>query len=551
MKIQIPQISIDLDTTKPASEVTLLSVGLGLHQGWTYSTMYGGKNVFGIGEASTLHGYTWFFYTSVIAFALFLILFGLTDQHMRKKLINKTGLLLGAGCMFAGTALACVCGYLDGQALILTSIAAGVISGFGSALVFIFWGIAMSLLDYQSIVLNASLSILIIAVIYALVLQIVPRPIGGIITCILPLLEAVLLMSIKPSFFHGETRVPVSTPLPIRRFAFAWHLILPLAFFGMAAGLIKGNAIMKPMESASLNTIPILLAAGFAFIYVTGVLSTAAKNTTDVQTFKRVIPLVAVGTVCIPFMNAYDTIPLLDVIVIASFFTFEIFFFIFLNTLSQGYRLSPVYIYGLGRGTLAIAALIGSVITASSTEIVKYTPWGDTDGALLILLFLVLGFCALPSRATIEKAALNTCSLTFYYKRGTENAGLSGLKSTELANSDSPLPPVKTAASQPTAASTAADATEGVRQASGTIDDPIPQQELLQAQCEAIANCYLLSQRETEVFYYLAKGYNSARIQEVLYISEGTAKTHIRHIYRKLNIHSQQELIRMVDETLE
>ncbi len=408
----------------------------------------------------------------------------------------------------------------------------------------------MSLLDYQSIVLNASLSILIIAVTYALILQVVPDIAQGIVVCALPLLEGLLLWGIKPSFFHGETRVPVSTPLPIRRFSFAWHLVLPLAFFGIAAGLIKGNAIMKPMESAGTNIIPILLAAGVAFIYVTTALSTVDKGANDIQTFKRVIPLVAIGTVCIPFMNAFPS-PILNVVVIASFFSFEIFFFIFLNTLSQGYRLSPVYIYGLGRGTLAIAALIGSIVTIESDTIVAFTPWGDTNGALLILLFLVLGFCALPSRSTIEKAALNTCSLTFYYKRGDTNAGLSGLKTQNSEAQEATLPAAKPTSTQAIAASTAASATEGVRQASGTIDDPIPQQELLQAQCEAIANCYLLSQRETEVFYYLAKGYNSARIQEVLYISEGTAKTHIRHIYRKLNIHSQQELIRMVDETLE
>ncbi|MEG0461864.1 hypothetical protein [Gordonibacter sp.] len=31
-------------------------------------------------------------------------------------------------------------------------------------------------------------------------------------------------------------------------------------------------------------------------------------------------------------------------------------------------------------------------------------------------------------------------------------------------------------------------------------------------------------------------------------MSEGTAKTHIHHIYRKLDIHTQQELINMIDE---
>lgn len=66
--------------------------------------------------------------------------------------------------------------------------------------------------------------------------------------------------------------------------------------------------------------------------------------------------------------------------------------------------------------------------------------------------------------------------------------------------------------------------------------------------CEAVANTYLLSRRENEVMYYLARGYKSSFIQQQLYISEGTAKTHIRHIYRKLNIHSQQELIHLIDE---
>ncbi len=550
MKIQIPKISIDLDTSKPASEVTILSVGLGLHQGWTYTTMYGSKSVFNIPGTDFLHGYTWFFLISIVAFAVFLIAFGLTDQHMRNRLINKGGLFLGAGCMFASTALACCCSLLSGQPLLIASIVAGVVSGFGSAIVFIFWGIAMSLLDYQSIVLNASLSILIIAIVYVVIMQIVPAPLSGIIACVLPLGEAFLLLSMKPSFFHGESRVPVSTPLPIRRFSFAWHLVLPLAFFGLAAGLIKGNAIMKSMESASDNIIPLLLAAGVAFIYVTSVLSTADKGQNDVETFKRVIPLVAIGTICIPFMITYD-IPLLGVVVAASFFSFEIFFFIFLNTLSQGYRLSPVFIYGLGRGTLALAALLGSVITIESDHIVNILPWGDSGGTMITLLCLVLGFCSLPSRSTIERAALNTCSLTFYYKRGEQGSGLGSAKLSETASTEGGLPKAIPTSTPRTAASTAADATEGARHATGTIDDPIPQQELLQAQCEAIANCYLLSQRETEVFYYLAKGYNSARIQEILYISEGTAKTHIRHIYRKLDIHSQQELIRMVDETLE
>jgi len=47
--------------------------------------------------------------------------------------------------------------------------------------------------------------------------------------------------------------------------------------------------------------------------------------------------------------------------------------------------------------------------------------------------------------------------------------------------------------------------------------------------------------------FLLAKGHNAAFIQDQLCISKSTAKTHINHIYRKLDIHTQQELLSMVE----
>lgn len=87
-------------------------------------------------------------------------------------------------------------------------------------------------------------------------------------------------------------------------------------------------------------------------------------------------------------------------------------------------------------------------------------------------------------------------------------------------------------------------------EASATLpaEDPSAAWGHFRQRCEIIANTYLLSCRESEVMYYLARGYKSSHIQQQLYISEGTAKTHIRHIYRKLDIHSQQDLIHLIDE---
>lgn len=69
--------------------------------------------------------------------------------------------------------------------------------------------------------------------------------------------------------------------------------------------------------------------------------------------------------------------------------------------------------------------------------------------------------------------------------------------------------------------------------------------------CAAVAEKHRLTARETEVFELLARGRTSPVIQEKLVLSHNTVKTHVRHIYAKLDVHSQQELINMVEEATE
>jgi DNA-binding CsgD family transcriptional regulator len=57
-----------------------------------------------------------------------------------------------------------------------------------------------------------------------------------------------------------------------------------------------------------------------------------------------------------------------------------------------------------------------------------------------------------------------------------------------------------------------------------------------------------LTEREAEVMLILAKGNSLARVQESLFLSQGTVITHRNSIYKKLSIHSKQELIDYVEE---
>ena len=55
-----------------------------------------------------------------------------------------------------------------------------------------------------------------------------------------------------------------------------------------------------------------------------------------------------------------------------------------------------------------------------------------------------------------------------------------------------------------------------------------------------------LSPRETEVASLMLRGNTVPAIARKLFISENTVRGHTKAIYRKLNVHSKQELIDLI-----
>lgn len=71
--------------------------------------------------------------------------------------------------------------------------------------------------------------------------------------------------------------------------------------------------------------------------------------------------------------------------------------------------------------------------------------------------------------------------------------------------------------------------------------------DLLTATAARVAAERGLTPREAEALELLAHGRNTQAIQERMTVSRSTAKTHIRNVYAKLEVHSQQELIDLVE----
>lgn len=80
--------------------------------------------------------------------------------------------------------------------------------------------------------------------------------------------------------------------------------------------------------------------------------------------------------------------------------------------------------------------------------------------------------------------------------------------------------------------------------------EPAPTEKTLDECCDELGDEYGLTKREVEICALLAKGRNGRAISEQCYLSYNTVKTHVKHIYMKLDVHSQQDLIDLVEDMI-
>lgn len=640
MGVRVPRITLKADFGDESAfgELSMLSVGYGLHQAWVFATMFGTASVFG--AAHTFSG----IYNSSVSlpylisscvYVCALIFMALTNQRFLKAYTTRTLLCVGACLSCVGTFLLMA---PPSTGFPLFELISGIMTGIGSATLIIYWGTAFARCDSASIVLNTAVAITISIVLFASVLHYAPFPISGTATALVPLLELAILWKKTPDAYFKRNDVPIFKPLPINRGKFIVRFGMPVLALGIALGLLRSNSLQNLVMNPSVGTQPMLmLAAGCATVIVLVTIMALGGSDRWSRFFQPLVPFVAVTMFFIPFAST-ENYMLTSVFLLVGFLCFESLMWIFFGDLSQRFRLSPVFVFGLGRGILAFAIMIGTLAPVAAVNYVHSLPFGGETVVLLMLLVIMFAYALLPREREIE-AIVAPCPLvkavseSFESQResarvaqarncgeaqgmtrsfmdavqrerageragaagnaqagaqaasqstsqgtaseatanvatGTVNASVEGdshqeeragahnadaasdtpgtSAAAENAASSSDAAPDAPAALEGTASAQAQQPAQNGKGASG--NDAVRGGGRFRGKCETVANTFLLSRRETEILLFLAKGHNAAYIQEKLYISEGTAKTHIRHIYRKCDVHNQQDLMRMVED---
>ena len=551
----------------------------------------------------------------------------------------------------------------------LAETASGIMTGIGSAILIVYWGTAFARTDSASIVLNTAIAISIAIGLFATVLHYAPFPVSAIAIACVPLLELAVLLKKTPEPFHERNEVPFFKPLPINRGKFVLRFGAPVLVLGIALGMLRSNSLQNLVTKASVGAQPmLLLAAGCATVLVLVTIMALGGGDRWSRFFQPLVPFIAVTVFLMPLAGA-ENAALTSVIMLVGFLCFESLMWIFFADLSQRFRLSPVFVFALGRSIMAFAILFGTLVPVALANYAHLLPFGEQTLVILLLLVIVFAYALLPREREIESIIM-PCPLvkavSASFERKEESQRAAGLRNCgaamgmdvalEQAVAESAPQREQTAdnllngegkpttgnqaaegdgtapAGAPLAAGTAAadraeaeaapceapaaadnatayraacedgedaanaepagaasgpegatavqpvvnmDGTEGATTSAATPsalpmsrerqatqpapatgvearrakpDEPARGGGRFRGKCETVANTFLLSRRETEILFFLAKGHNAAYIQEKLYISEGTAKTHIRHIYRKCDVHNQQDLMRMVED---
>ncbi len=598
--MKLPHVTIEYRDEESAGVGKIspsLIVGFGLHWAWIFSAVFSSNLIFPFwwpaASSAVMIG-------SMVFMAATLLCYSLFFKHVR-PLFQTMGdrrrvRLFGASLASAGTlAVALGAAATPHAVCLIVVLFGGVLTGVGTAVLLMSYGVSFSVCDTAAAAMQFALSMVVACSAYAFILVVdtFAHPVGMILCIVVPWLE-LLCLNLCSKQLVDRTEFTASM-MPVRAGQFTLY-VAPSAFaFGLLFGFLGIHAFRDVADLAlSPGAFITAVVAGGVLVCLLVVCVMLTQRQQANYAFRTLNPIIALVIAVVAYLVPEGSTMTVHCLFLVSYMLIEASLWISFSDMSQKFRISPFRVFGVGRGFLAAGAVVSTVLMLPGSPLAAAL--NSTDSilpiALVLLVFatssyprdpeiirvLVRGhvcpafFDPLdimnPSTKVVAAAAWEVESTAAARgaaggesvgEKGT--AGDVGVGAAEVAGAGE-KPVVGCAADDSGAAPACAPDAPGVPGASGAPDGAGKVKAAVGAEdgeqdeqrigrykrrCLALADMCLLSRRETEVLFLLAKGYNTKMIQEQLYISAGTANTHMRHVYRKLDVHSQQDLIRMVD----
>lgn len=363
-----------------------------------------------------------------------------------------------------------------------------ILTGLGSGVIYVLWAEIVAHLGVR-VTINFCISALLFAVGGYLIIQVLPLMTAQAVVTIIPVLSMLSFVRFRRESLQNMPELRrVQTSKPKMKSDTPKHMIAVALFFGVSFGLAKG--LIAPAEDSLIALRDILNIVGIILGTLTVYVTVVKRNLDyDRLTHQIALPLMAAGFLFIPLSEPWNVIG-------AGVHQF-------------GYQYFYIVLWSLWAVIVAqTQAPAGWIVCWGLFAIQAGQLGGSLAGSLLLTFF-----------HTQFQEAMIVAMLIFIFLLVAIFAVGNGTVSTAWGF----VKPMES-------------------------EGPAHNLDLAIA---VIARDKRLSPREREVFALLARGRNRAYIREELVIGDETVKSHIKNVYRKCELHSQQELIDMVEAEAE
>lgn len=492
---------------------------------------------------------------STLALSVALVLLSLV-RPLTRRLVGSNLLLIAVAVVVGAATVGTYASSSLGADANLYLIVSAALTGAGTSVIVLRFGVVYSKAPAREAAMYTAASFVFAAMIYFMAVGL-PDPVGMVFTALLPVLAVVSTLTNPEWSDEGEGGRPEG-PVPLRRFFV--RLLVAVAVFSVVVGVSRGFSVPHSSIS-SLNADGALII--FSTAVVAGVLFVVVgllRRQFDVsRLYYPIIIAVAAGILVTPLLGGTG---FGSQFITVAYNCFVLVIWCLLAYVAYSSRLSPILVFGLGRGASALGTTFGWL---AGLEIVR----SQGDGSLslevisvaMVFALLVVSMLVLNDRLIGD--ALRPEERPSGRAAGMAAEGLSTLGASAEGVSAEGVGSVGCGTAHN--CSDAADGGEGdgddavePRGAGGAgvaLPDSGPGDVALgerrpghyRMRCDAVAERYGLSPRERDVFDLLVRGRSIDYIAQNLTISFNTAKSHIRHIYVKADVHSRQELIDLID----
>lgn len=532
-------------------------LGLGFYQAWIWLLYSSDALIAGADAQRMVLGTNAIFslyLLSTAALSLSLIAASLFPRAIERVLERRVLAVLAAACatfatMGVGAALS-----LDAEYARLLFDLCGILSGFGTASVVLRLGGIYAQLDTRRGTTYTALAFVFACLMYFVALGL-PSAVSLAITALLPL--AAMLCTMMGGESAQMIDASLAKPRAARRFSRGMfvRLVFAVGVFSVVVGVVRGfTTLDQTIDVFSDQGAIVVFCSALAALLLFSVVGLLSRDFDISKLHYPIIILAAAGILLSPLLedsvfNGY--------FVGVAYNCFSMMVWCLLSHTAYVSDMSWVRVFGLGRGASAFGTTVGWMLGSQLLS----EHQGDATtvhAAVLVMAFalIVVALLVMGSNASDDSAL-----------RARGGSGDDGGDGASVAESAVPLDysPASSSARSASAADSAwdsasvsvgspgasgsSDASGGMgsdRLASATSSKEREETSWRDA-CAQVADLYGLSAREQEVLQLLARGRTIDYIATDLVISFNTAKSHVRHVYVKMGVHTRQELIDLIE----